>query len=195
MSSIGPHGRRDGHHMMAEVVEDVNIFPVIEHIRWVSLCTLNKSYRGKKKHPLSRLCLSQVKLSLSLYTMHYLGQISDSVTNCWWKNACVSNVSEVMEWVGDGTCPPGILPSCHDRWVSSSASPSVTAIFSPVGWWLCWMDSHCCTSRKAAHLKSSRQSWSARSCPDHSPALLDGHHLRKKNKTKPNKKICIVWNF
>lgn len=92
----------------------------------------------------------------------------------------VSDVNKVMKSVGDSTCPPGILPSCHDRRASSSESLAVMAIFSPVGRWPCWMDLHCCTSRKAAHLKTSRQSWRARLCPDHSALLLDVHYLKKK---------------
>lgn len=41
--SIGPHGRRNGHQVVCEVVENINVLPMVEGIGSLRTCPLDKS--------------------------------------------------------------------------------------------------------------------------------------------------------
>lgn len=43
MRCIGPHDRRNGHHVVCEVVENINVLPVVEGIRSVAVCALGEA--------------------------------------------------------------------------------------------------------------------------------------------------------
>lgn len=42
VSGVGPDGRGDGHRVVAEVVKDVDVLPVVEHIGSIRLGSLQK---------------------------------------------------------------------------------------------------------------------------------------------------------
>ena len=47
MSRVDPHGRRDGHQVVGEVVEDVDVLPVVEGIGRLRLCPLDEPDRNQ----------------------------------------------------------------------------------------------------------------------------------------------------
>lgn len=52
MRSVGPHSRRNGYHVVCEVVKNVNVLPVIESIRGFCMCALDKPWQQEKTRTL-----------------------------------------------------------------------------------------------------------------------------------------------
>lgn len=42
MSSVGPHSRRNGDHVVCEVVKNINVLPVIEGVRSLGIGALDE---------------------------------------------------------------------------------------------------------------------------------------------------------
>ena len=49
VACIGPHGRGDGDHVVAEVVEDVNVLPVVEDVGSVRRGPLYEPRTGRRE--------------------------------------------------------------------------------------------------------------------------------------------------